>query len=213
MGGGTGIGMSGNLSKIGLWRGRVPLRSGSALTSPIAQFALTGLVAAMVVGVAGTLIVRHRAIEESLSDARNVTLLLARGLQPEITDRLAAGDPAAVASLDRAVHKQVLYDPVVRVKVWNTDGRILYSDNRKLIGSVYPLREDDVAALHTGRVDAELSDLTRPENRSERAYGKLVEVYMRVNPPHGRPLLFETISGTRPSPPTARSCFSRSRRR
>ena len=184
--------MSGNLSKIGLWRGRVPLRSGSALTSPIAQFALTGLVAAIVVGVAGTLIVRHRAIEESLSDARNVTLLLARGLQPEITDRLAAGDPAAVASLDRAVHKQVLYDPVVRVKVWNTDGRILYSDNRKLIGSVYPLQEDDVDALQTGRVDAELSDLTRPENRSERAYGKLVEVYMRVKPPHGSPLLFET---------------------
>ena len=174
------------------WGARVSLRSPSALTSPIAQFALTGLVAAIVVGVAGTLVVRHRAIEESLSDARNVTLLLARGLQPEFTDRLAAGDPAAVARLDRAVRNQVLYDPVVRVKVWRPDGRIVYSDNPQLIGSVYPLQDDDVEALQTGRIDAELSDLTRPENRSEQAYGKLVEVYMRVNPPRGRPLLFET---------------------
>jgi len=42
-----------------------------------------------------------------------------------------------------------------------------------------------------GGVDAEVSDLTKPENRFERGRGQLVEVYTRVRATDGRPLLFE----------------------
>jgi signal transduction histidine kinase len=37
-----------------------------------------------------------------------------------------------------------------------------------------------------------VSDLTRPENRFERRYGKLLEVYLPIRGPGGQPLLFET---------------------
>jgi len=45
--------------------------------------------------------------------------------------------------------------------------------------------------LHEGGTDAELSDLSEPENRFERSFGDLVEVYTRIKSPEGQPLLFE----------------------
>ena len=46
--------------------------------------------------------------------------------------------------------------------------------------------------LDHGGVVAEVSDLSRPENRFERTYGELLEVYTPIRTPDGTPLLFET---------------------
>jgi two-component system NarL family sensor kinase len=43
----------------------------------------------------------------------------------------------------------------------------------------------------TGRIEARVSDLTEPENRYERQYGKLLEVYLPVRSSSGDVLLFE----------------------
>jgi signal transduction histidine kinase len=161
------------------------------VTSPVAQFALTGLVAAVAIGVAGILIVRHQAINQSLQGARNTSALLADAISGEVTDGVVAGDPAAVARLDAVVRARVLHEPIVRVKLWTSSGRIVYSDDRRLIGSTYALHADDLRSLRTGRTASDLSDLTQPENRFERSYGKLLEVYLRVTTPSGRPLLLE----------------------
>jgi two-component system, NarL family, sensor kinase len=157
----------------------------------MAQFAVSGLAAAVVVGVVGTLVVRHQAAKESLRNARNVGRLLATGLHPFLTDAVVNGNPAALARLDAAVRTEVLHEPVVRVKLWTPGGRIVYSDERRLVGSTYQLQPDDLAALRTGRVTADLSDLSQPENRFERSYRKLLEVYLPVTTPQGQRLLFE----------------------
>ena len=80
----------------------------------------------------------------------------------------------------------------MRVKIWSRDGRIVYSDEPRLIGARYRLGADEREALEDGRTYAELSDLDRPENRFERGQGDLYEVYTRVRAPGGTPLLFET---------------------
>jgi signal transduction histidine kinase len=85
----------------------------------------------------------------------------------------------------------VLRNPVVRVKLWTPRGRIAYSDEPRLIGSRYPLADDEVAALNGAGVEAGISDLSAPENRYERPQRKLLEVYMPVHTQSGRPLLFE----------------------
>jgi two-component system NarL family sensor kinase len=172
-------------------RARRLLRLPAVLASPMAQFAVSGLAAAVVVGVVGTLVIRHQAVKESLRDARNVGRLLATGLRPVLTDGVVTGDPAALVRLDAAVRAQVLHEPVVRVKLWTSGGRIVYSDEKRLVGAIYQLQPDDLAALRTGRVTADLSDLSQPENRFERSYGKLLEVYLPVTTPQGRRLLFE----------------------
>jgi len=57
---------------------------------------------------------------------------------------------------------------------------------------VAALGADERKVLRRGGIVAEVSDLRRPENRFERPYKKLLEVYMRVRDPAGRPLMFES---------------------
>ncbi len=88
----------------------------------------------------------------------------------------------------------VLRDPLVRIKLWDEDGKIVYSDEPRLIGSTYGLGEEELAALRSGGVEAELTDLAKPENRFERRQGELLEVYFPITAPDGSRLLFEAYT-------------------
>lgn len=158
----------------------------------VLRFALAGLVAVFLVALAGGFVLSRLGTEEAIADAETVTGVLARGVvEPALTDALAQGDPAAVAALDRTVRERVLVDPVIRIKLWTADGRIVYSDASGLIGATYELRQDELAALQTGVGAAGLSDLGEEENRFERGRGELLEVYRPVRTPGGQPLLME----------------------
>ena len=70
------------------------------------------------------------------------------------------------------------------MKVWTRDGRILYSDEPALIGQRFGLGAEERELFDNGGADAELSDLTKPENRYERPAGKLLEAH--TVDPHAR---------------------------
>ena len=173
-------------------RGRKNTARSSSLTGAVTKFALSGLVVVTVVGVVEAVLLTHSVQSQAIDNARNVTEVLAHGVvEPALTDGAIGGDPLSLAKLDEATRGRVLNQDLVRVKVWTADGRIVYSDEPRLVGSVYPLGSDDRAAIRNGRVDAEVSDLSRPENRFERQWGKLLEVYLPVQTPDGQQLLFE----------------------
>ena len=167
------------------------------LTNPVAQFLAAGLVTLVVVVVATSALSRSAADEEAIADARSLTWVLAQSVaQPEIPPGLVDGDAAAIDRLDRTALDRLLVGDVLRVKLWDADGTVLYSDRTELIGAVYPLGDDEVEVLRNGGTEAELSDLGRPENRFERALGgDLLEVYTRIESPEGEPLLFEAYLG------------------
>lgn len=151
-----------------------------------------GLVAVVISALLGAWLVRRSATQEAIRDARirsstEGTAVVA----PALEDGLIDGDPAAIAKVDDAVSRMVDRD-LVRVKVWSKDGRIVYSNEKRLIGARYGLDEEDREVLENGVVEAEVSDLTKPENRFERQYGKLLEVYRNLRTPSGEPVLFET---------------------
>ncbi len=100
-----------------------------------------------------------------------------------------ADSRAAVASI---VTDAVLEEPIVRVKLWTREGEIVYSDELRLVGDRYPLDPEDLEVLDRGGVVSEVTDLTGSENRFERDFGELLEVYTRIETPDGTPLLFET---------------------
>jgi two-component system, NarL family, sensor kinase len=159
----------------------------------VATFALSAFAVVLVLGAAGVLLLERTGRHEAIRDAKDLTKLAGRGIvAPDLTQGVLRGRPAALAALDRIVRTRVVVDPVVRVKVWDADGRIVYSDEPRLIGETYGLREDERRALEQGTVAAEVSDLRRPENRFERHWHKLLEVYMPIRGPGGRPLLFES---------------------
>jgi two-component system, NarL family, sensor kinase len=160
---------------------------------PVVQFALSAVLVLVVVGVASAYVFRRSGTNEAIREARAVTATLAHGvIEPALQDGIVRGDPAAVAALDRVVRDHVIRGDVVRVKLWTPDGRVVYSDEKRLLGAHYRLGEDDLDVLRSGGTAADISNLSAPENRFERSYGKLLQVYLRVQTPAGRPLLFET---------------------
>lgn len=158
----------------------------------VGQFTLAGIVAVAIVGLATAIASRRIGEREAIADARSTTLVKAQGLvEPVLTSGLATGDPAAVSAVAVVVERDVLDDSLVRVKIWRRDGQIVYSDEARLIGTSYTLGADERAALDSGLIEAEVSDLSKPENRFERSRGKLLEVYLPIQTPEGDRLLFE----------------------
>ena len=160
--------------------------------NPVVQFLAAGLLVLVVV-VIGTVQLSSRAAdEEALNDAQATTELLARSVaQPAIPRGLAAGNSGAVDRFDRTVLRRLLVGEVRRIKIWTAQGGIVYSDETRLIGDRFPLGPEELDVLRNGGTDAEISDLSEPENRFEPAGQSLVEVYTRVRSPEGEPLLFE----------------------
>ena len=155
------------------------------------RFALAGLIALAVVGVISFFVMRHIGTTEALHNARDLTRVAGRGIEPNLSERLVRGDPAAVRRFDRFIQRHVLGNPILRVKLWTPSGRIVYSDAHQLIGQHFHLGSDEVASLRTGKADSGVTDLSLPENRYESGQGKLLEVYLPVRTPAGTPLLFE----------------------
>jgi two-component system NarL family sensor kinase len=147
----------------------------------VLQYALSGLAALILLGAAGVYLLRNVGRDEAIRNARQVAVLAGRGVvEPALTPGLLDGDPAEIARLDRVVRRGVLGTRLVRVKIWDAKGTIVYSDEHRLIGSRYPLGADELHAITTGTTEAEVSDVSRPENRFERPFDKLLEVYLRI---------------------------------
>jgi signal transduction histidine kinase len=159
---------------------------------PVLQFTAVGLVAVAIVGLATAAASRRVGQREAIVDARTTTLVKAQTVvEPAVTDGLLIAQPAAVAKVDQAVRTGVLTGSLVRVKIWTRSGDIVYSDESRLRGSSYRLGADEIAAVDTGVIEAHVSDLSKPENRFERQFRKLLEVYLPIRAPSGTRLLFE----------------------
>lgn len=160
--------------------------------NPVAQFLAVGLLTAVLIAVGTWLLSGRAANQEAINDARSTTEILARSVaEPEIPRGLADGDPGAIDRFDRRTVDRLLVRDVLRIKIWNSDGKIVYSDRPELIGTSFDLGDDEMEILGGGGTDAEVSDLGRPENRFERSTRGVVEVYTQVTSPEGKPLLFE----------------------
>jgi two-component system NarL family sensor kinase len=158
----------------------------------VAKFAIGGLVATLVLAAVGVVVLRRISRDDAINNAKKLTAVVGRDVvQPTLSDSLLKGDAAARARLDRVVRAHVLKGDVLRIKLWSADGRILYSDRPQLVGSRYALGKDEEDVLRLGGVKADISDVSRPENRYERNAGKLLEVYLPIRTPSGRPVLFE----------------------
>jgi signal transduction histidine kinase len=160
----------------------------------------TGLVAFLVVVISGVALVRQLGETLAIEEARATTRIDARLVQNRLTDRMVTGfHPKALSDLGEIVTQAVLSDPTVkRVKIWNAEGRVVYSDLAELMTKPpVPLEEDQLKVLETGEVVAEVSALEGGENETERGLeGPITEVYTRIKAPNGEPLLFETYQSS-----------------
>ncbi|MCW2834427.1 MAG: hypothetical protein JWN68_2380 [Nocardioides sp.] len=158
----------------------------------MAQFLAAGFVTLVLVILVTSRLSRDAADDEAIKDAQALTRVLAQSVaEPAIPPGLVSGDAAAIDQLDRRVLDKLLVEDVLRIKIWDEDGTVLYSDQTELVASSYPLGDDELEILDDGGIDAEISDADRPENRFESDLGGVLEVYTRIESPEGQPLLFE----------------------
>lgn len=159
----------------------------------VVRFALAGipvLAAAIVItAIASVRIGTKLGIE----DAKRVNYVSALLVQDQaVDDGLLVGDPASITKVDEFVNRYIVRSSLVKVKIHDAEGRILYSNEAKLIGQQFPLGEEELGVLNGDEeVEAEISDLSKEENTLEKE-DRLLEVYRRITTPDGTPVLFET---------------------
>ena len=168
------------------------MRHSRSVLVEVGQFIFAGAAALVIVGLATSIAARRAGEREAIVDVRATTAVRAQSaVAPALDDAVLGGEPAALERLDEIVRRAVLDDDLVRVKLWRADGTIVYSDEPALIGARYELGADELESMATGAIQAEVSDLEGPENRFEREFDELLEVYLPVRTTSGEILLFE----------------------
>ena len=147
------------------------------------RFSITGFVI-MVLGTLGIGWwlgdqIKAGVVRESAStSALYMTSFIAPNLQELSTS--SSLTPWHLTVLSRVLAQADLGRQIVTFKVWNHQGRILYSSNPDLIGRVFPI-DEDLAAAWQGNVAANISNLQGAENVDERQkYSRLLQIYCPV---------------------------------
>jgi signal transduction histidine kinase len=160
--------------------------------NPLVQFVTASLLLFGVTWWATGIFSQRAARSEALADARVTTELLAHSVaEPALPKGLVDTDPGAIDRFDRDVHDRLDVGDVRRIKIWRSDGTIVYSDETQLIGKKFALDDEQLNVLNSGDTAGGLSDLRRRENKFETEEDGLLEVYTRIESPEGQPLLFE----------------------
>jgi signal transduction histidine kinase len=157
--------------------------------SLLARFTLTGLALTAVIGLAlgwavGRELERSALNQEAASAADTVSLALDPFLRPEDFD--GPLPPERHAAVDRFVAERILQRHIVRVKIWNTSGVVVYSNDPAAVGQRQPVQDElgeehELGEALQGRIATGISDLSKEENRTERGgYARLMEVYVPI---------------------------------
>src|SRR6185503_13123661 len=142
----------------------------------------------------------HRPSQNSaLEDAGRYGALAGRAaLAPFITDDLLTGDKAAIDNIAKAGHALIKEGKAAHVKVWSVQGRVLWSDEPKLIGKTFEFDDEERKLLHGEGTLASVSNLDDDENQFEIQAGEtsLLQVYFGSKTPTGTPMVVETYYPT-----------------
>ena len=165
---------------------------GVSIVAAVVQFAIVGVAAATIVAIVAGARVRSTGTNEAIRDAREwATLLSGNIIAPQVNDAVLAGDAAALGKLDEVVSSVVKNGPIFRIKVWTADGRVVYSDDKSLIGKTFELAAPVKQSIATGAPFVDVTMADDAENQFEGAPSRQLEVYMPFRLSDGRLMLYE----------------------
>jgi len=128
--------------------------------------------------------IRTRTIADAV---RSAEVLADVGIRPFVSPADVLGDfvpltPARQAELDNSLGKSLSANAIVRLKLWNRQHWLVYSDKAQLRSRWFPA-DDVLNKAFTGRTESNITDLSKPEELEERDFGRLLSVYvpLRVN--------------------------------
>lgn len=153
-----------------------------AHSSLLARFSFIGVTITLAMAAALGYVMQAQLTRDAIADtaalaAAQVVAGASPHLRPE--DLIGPVSERRITELDRLVMSDIAdYGSVVRVKIWNRQGVVVYSNERELVGKNLGIDEDLRAAL-SGRVVSEMSNLSKPENvDTQERFGRLLEAYV-----------------------------------
>jgi diguanylate cyclase (GGDEF)-like protein len=168
------------------------------------QVALLSLLPIVALGLILARVLQEQIVTRTLADATESAGIIAHiGIQPRLTPQdLRDGlTPTGIRSLDQQLSARSVTKDLARIKIWNAQHRVIYSDDHSLIGRTLTPSDDLLNALAGRPDDAEVVTPTlHSETASEVGLGQLVEVYVPLRftasgPPAGA---FEIYLSYRP---------------
>lgn len=165
-----------------------------AVRRAVRGFAIGAAVTLAVLVLISIQIARVVARDATLSEAAERTTTIADSLAaPLVTTRFRRHESEPVADMARLMANRMSDTTIRHIKIWSSDGTILWSDEPELIGRRYTLKADQRQALESPDASADYTDLSDPENISERREkGPVIETYVGANGADGSRILFET---------------------
>lgn len=153
----------------------------------ILRFAIPGVIGIVLLALASLLVSAAVAREQSLREAETTAQWLARTVVAPLLDAdLSSGKARPIAELDAAFATSVRGSDVVAVRLWNSDGVIIYSDDPRLMGEDLPPPVGSDRGIISGGTDP-----GRPENRYLDPDQEIVQVSLPVDGTDGARYLFQ----------------------
>ena len=150
--------------------------------SLLQRFSLLSLSAFLAVGVLLGWVITNSLEENFVARSKEMTASFVREEFERLFKREDFSAPMAGAPYEeflvKSPHLQFNSD-IKRVKVWNRDMVVVWADDRRLLGQRFPENKELKKALQ-GKLSSELKVLDKEENRYERQYSRLLELYVPV---------------------------------
>ncbi len=158
--------------------------------SLLGRFALLTVAGALFFGVVLTIVVNQLLQDAAIRRAKTSTSTFVQKqafahLSPELFRDEPSND--SILAFSRFFREEIESPEVLRIKVWDRQYRVIFSDQRDLIGQVFPDNHELREAL-AGEIEVEIGHPVNPENRLERGYGQLMEVYVPITLRQGQPV-------------------------
>lgn len=156
---------------------------GSSKLSLLTRFGLISLVMLTTLGIVVGFRLASIQRDRTLDDATRAAEVVAQvGIQPllelgDLDRNFVPLDTQRVDELDSVLLRTVNGETVVRLKIWNAQRWIVYSDNPRLVGRWFP-GDDDLDRALRGETVSTVTDLSAPEEMEERDFGQLLAVYV-----------------------------------
>ena len=147
----------------------------------VSSLLVVSLVAVGLHGVLRTMIV-DRAVQDTVRSSQFVTRV---ALEPLLGAAAARGalEDGEIERADAAVASGLQGRVLSRLKVFGRDGRIVYSDDHRLIGTGGPASARLRGVMDGDRPDHHAADTAQADHRSEGGLGALMEVYVPLHRP------------------------------
>jgi signal transduction histidine kinase len=172
--------------------------SSPVVRSAVVRFTIWSLVTLLVLTAGAVWVANKIAERQALAEARSQAAAIASKLAGPLVNRdVRAHKKGADHDLTTVMDTRMADGSVKHVKLWDEQGRVIWSDEDELIGRRFPIDEDVEPLFGTTKATADRSDLSKEENEFERSEGELLEVYAGTFDADNQPLVFEAYVTTK----------------